>query len=186
MEEIGFNCPNVEIIDKIKRLRSLVKPRLRKSATLEIRIQPQHVTFHIPGGEVKLYCSTKGWGSYTLSLEYFYMILTDYTGTVFAPTFKDGEMQAGGLFTKWLGFKIQNTHPENKPTLELPLNCSDVEILKLRNKMKSDQINITNAEVLIKKAELKLEKDIATAHKALSIYGVNLEDIKGIVGKYID
>lgn len=109
MEEIGFHCPKIEILDKIKGLRSLIRPKsakARRSATLEIRIQPQYVTFHMPGGSVRLYCSTKGWGSYTLSLEYFYQILTDYTGAVFSPKFIDGEMQAGGLFTKGLGFKI--------------------------------------------------------------------------------
>ena len=188
MEEISFHCSNIEILDKIKRLRSLVRPKslkARKSATLEIRIQPQYVSFHIPGAEEKLYCSTKGWGSFTLSLEYFFQILTDYTGNIFAPNFKEGEMQAGGLFTKGLGYKIQNTHPENKATLDLPINYTTVDILKLRKEINANEIVIANAERLIEKAEAKLNEDINAAHRILKDYGVTEGDINNLVKKYI-
>jgi hypothetical protein len=187
MDEISFICPNIEIQAKIKHLRSFVKPKTlegRKRATLEIRIQPQYVTFHIPGAQEKLYCATKGWGSFTLSLEYFYQVLTDYTGDIFNPKFIDGEMHAGGLFTKGLGFKIQNTHPENDVTLDLPINYTHVDILKLRGKIKSKEIEIVNSEQLISKAEAKLESDINAAYKILTIYGVSLEEIEALVGKH--
>lgn len=71
MDTISFHCSKVEILEKIKQLRSLVRPKSKKSlmaATLEIRIQPQFVSFHISGGELKLFCNTKGWGSFTLSV----------------------------------------------------------------------------------------------------------------------
>ena len=188
MEEISFQYPNIEILDKIKRLRSLVRPKslkARKSATLEIRIQPQYVSFHIPGAEEKLYCSTKGWGSFTLSLEFFYQVLSDYTGNIFSPIFKDGEMQAGGLFTKGLGYKIQNTHPENKATLDLPINYTTVDILKLRKEINANEIVIANAERLIEKAEAKLNEDINAAYNILKIYGVEIDEIKSLISKYL-
>lgn len=175
MDEISFHCSKVEILEKIKQLRSLVRPKSKKSlmaATLEIRIQPQFVSFHISGGELKLFCNTKGWGSFTLSLEYFFQVLTDYTGAVFSPTFKNGEMQAGGLFTKGLGFKIQNNHPENKVTLDLPLNYTDLDILKLRNQTSEKQLEIVNAKRLIEQAEERLELNIEIAYNALKIYGI--------------
>ena len=188
MEEISFQCPNIEILDKIKRLRSLVRPKslkARKSATLEIRIQPQYVSFHIPGATEKLYCTTRGWGSFTLSLEYFYQVLSDYTGNIFSPIFKDGEMQAGGLFTKGLGYKIQNTHPENKATLDLPINFTTVDILKLRSKIRTKEIEIVNADRLIEKAEAKLDEDVKSVYYILKVYGVTEGDINNLVKKYI-
>jgi len=153
------------------------------AATLEIRIQPQFVSFHISGGEIKLFCNTKGWGSFTLSLEYFFQVLTDYTGAVFSPTFKNGEMQAGGLFTKGLGFKIQNNHPENKVTLDLPLNYTDLDILKLRNQTSEKQLEIVNAKRLIEQAEKRLEINIELAYKTLKDYGVNKNEIIQLINK---
>ncbi len=187
MEEISFSCFKVEILEKIKRLRANVLPRSKKAkmaATLEIRIQPQYVSLHITGGTEKLFCNTKGWGSFTLSLEYFYLILTDYSGTIFAPTFHDGEMQAGGLFTRGLGFKIQNAHPENKVTLDLPLNYTELDVLKLRNKP-SEQLTIVNADALVESAEQKLEYRIGKAFQELKCYGVTSQEIKELVEKHL-
>ncbi len=188
MNEISFQCSKIELLDKVKHLRSFVKPKsakARRETSLEIRVQPKYVSFCIPGIEVKQFCSTEGWGSFTLSLEYFYLILTDYTGAIFAPKFIDGEMQAGGLFTKGLGFKIQNTHPENRPTIEIPLNYTPADILNLRDKLDPNSIGIQSVYLLIERAEVKLKEDVRDAHKALSSYGVSREEILEMVNKHI-
>jgi hypothetical protein len=189
MNEISFQCSKIELLDKVKHLRSFVKPKspkARREAAIEIRVQPNYVSLCIPGIEVKQFCSTEGWGSFTLSLEYFYLILTDYTGAIFAPKFIDGEMQAGGLFTKGLGYKIQNTHPENKPTVEIPLNYKPADILNLRDKLDPKSIGIASAYALIERAEAKLKEDVRDAHKALSKYGVSRNEIEELVKKSIE
>ena len=77
MDEITFTCTKAELLKKLKRIRSFIQPKsekARKATTLEIRIQPSFVSFNIPGASEKLECTTKGWASFTLSLEYFYPV----------------------------------------------------------------------------------------------------------------
>ncbi|HQW23638.1 MAG TPA: hypothetical protein PLI47_10060 [Bacteroidia bacterium] len=184
MEEVSFNCQTSELLHKIEHLRSLVKPRsakARRETLLEIRIQPNFVSFCIPGLEVKQFCSTKGWASYTFSLEYFYMILNDYTGLIFTPKFIDGEMHVGGLFTKGLGYNMETTHPENKLTIDIPLNYSPVDILNLKDKLDPNSIGIAGVYSLIANEEQKLIKNIGIAYKALSSYGFSRDEISQFV-----
>lgn len=177
MDEVGFTCATRELVDKVSKLRSLQKGVKRKKATIEIRVQPQYVSFHTLGATIKLLCSTKGWGSYTLSLEYFYMVLTDYSGDVFSPRFIDGGMEIGGLFTRGLGSTIQATHPENRPTVDLPINYTDVDILALQKKYSSPELSLTNSQVLVSEAESRLDERLRMAHKYLEPYSITLEEL---------
>lgn len=65
------------------------------------------------------------------------------------------------------------------------MNYSDVDILKLRSKIKSDQSEIANAEILIENAEKKLQSNIESAYKVLKIYGVGIDEIGELVNKHI-
>lgn len=188
MDEITFACTKTELLKKLKRIRSFVQPKsekARKATTLEIRIQPSFVSFNIPGGSEKIDCTTKGWASFTLSLEYFYQILMDHNSVEFSPVFSNGEMRVGGLITTGIGFKIQGTHPENKATLDLPLNYSDIDILKLRRKTKDAHLEIVNAKTIIDAAELILTTKIEEAFTALKFYGVSRDELKQLVEQHI-
>ncbi len=186
MNEVGFTCATRELVDKVSKLRSLQKGVKRKKATIEIRVQPQYVSFHTLGGTVKLLCPTKGWGSYTLSLEYFYMILTDYSGDVFSPKFIDEGMEVGGLFTRGLGCAIEATHPENQPTFNLPINYTDVDILALPRKYTLPELKLTNAQLLVVEAEACLEERIRLAHKHLEPYGITIDELTRYVWRKIE
>ena len=78
METIGFTCIRTELINKVNKLRTAVGPKItkkvRKEAIVEIRIQPQYITLTVPFAGEKLYCATKGYGIFSLSLEYLYQI----------------------------------------------------------------------------------------------------------------
>lgn len=65
------------------------------------------------------------------------------------------------------------------------MNYSDVDILKLRSKIKSDQSEIANAEILIENEEKKLQSNIESAYKVLKIYGVGIDEIGELVNKHI-
>lgn len=92
--------------------------------------------------------------------------------------------RGGQLGVKYsLGFKIQNNHPENKVTLDLPLNYTDLDILKLRNQTSEKQLEIVNAKRLIEQAEKRLEINIELAYKTLKDYGVNKNEIIQLINK---
>ena len=90
-------------------------------------------------------------------------------------------MHVGGLFTKGLGYNMETTHPENKITIDIPLNYSPADILNLKDKLDPNSIGIAGVYSLIANEEQKLIKNIGVAHKALSCYGISRDEISQFV-----
>jgi hypothetical protein len=185
MSQVSFQCEKKALLESIKRLRQLFNPEARKSAPVEIRIQPQFVSLHVNGGMEKIFCVSNGWGSFTVLLEYLNALVRETDGKAFSPSFINGEMHVGGVITSGLGFKIYQTHLENKQTPDLPVNYSDVDVLKLRNDILFMGSPASEARRLIMSAEHTLNKNIRQAHIFLKQYGVTIEDLEELVGKKI-
>ena len=179
--ESEFTCLKTDAIDRISRMKKVAKSTLKKSATVEIRIQPLFVTFLAVGSQEKLFCDTKGVGAYTMSLEYFLQLLEDTAGDKVNPQFKNDGMYLGGVFSRGVRYKIQSTHPENTVTLDLPLNYRDVDLLRLRGKFTREELELTNDGCIIEDAEERLNTNIDTALKILNEYGVNKVDLIALV-----
>lgn len=185
MNKISFQCDKKILLERLKIFRRILKPGVRKITTLEIRIQPLWITLHITGASEKIHCITDGYGSFTISLEYFYSIVNDTEGTAFSPKFINGEMHIGPIIASGLGFKIYQTHLENKQTPDLALNYTDIDILKIKNEISYLSPTGFDGKKLVDSAERALQSNIAFAHDYLKKYGVTIEDIEEIVEKYV-
>lgn len=179
--ESEFTCIKKDAINRIARMKKIVKSTVKKSATVEIRIQPLFVTFMTVGSQEKLFCDTKGFGAYTMSLEYFLQLLKDAPGEKVNPQFKNDGMYLGGVFSRGVQYKIQSTHPENTVSLDLPLNYRDVDLLRLRGKFTIEELELTNDGSIIDDAEERLNTNINLALKVLCEYGVNKSDLVTLV-----
>jgi hypothetical protein len=177
MESVSFTCATKELRPLIAHLFKLVPSKMRRATSIEIRIQPQYVSFHTPGAERKLFCPTAGWGSFTLSLPYFNQLVQDHGKEVFHAEFKGDELNLGGLFTKGIFTPIQSTHPEMRPSLDLPVNFRDIELLRLHWQGRAFDKSILNADQMIEVAEKRMEANVQKAYEVLREYDIRKDEI---------
>lgn len=181
MNEASFVCQVVDLKPLVDKLYKLVPARMRKVTSIEIRIQPRFVSFHTPGAELKLFCSTAGWGSFSMSLPYFRQLVHDHGNRVFHPVFRDDELEVGGLFTKGLFTRIQSTHPEMRPSLDLPVNFRDIDLLRLHWQGREFDKSMLNADRMIEQAEERLKVNARKAADALKDYDISLHEIMSLI-----
>ena len=104
---------------------------------------------------------------------------------MFSPVFKDGQMLAGNTLTSEAPITAVQKAAIRKSSFQLPIKYNEVVILKLRNEIMDNMNEIPNAKILIKNAEAKLISDLDRAYNILQFYGVEYDEIKSLVGKYI-
>lgn len=178
---IYFTLPTKEIFEPVQHFRKLTKRAARKQTALEINCVFNTVTFSIPGAAVKRNCKTEGIGAYTVSLEYFFLLLRDHKKETIEVILKDGELKVGNATVSGviLGTKVQ--HPENLKVIDLPINYTDSDLLNLPLKYTDAVIDFAQAGWMIKEAQERMEKEINKAHALLKSYGVEKNDLQKIV-----
>lgn len=178
---ISFTLPTKEIFEPIQHFRKLTKRAVRKLTALEINCVFNTVTLSVPGASVKRICKTEGIGAYTVSLEYFFLLLKDHKKESIEVTLNDGELKVGNATVSGVMLGTKVLHPENLKVIDMPINYTDKDLLNLPLKYTDAVIDFAQAGWMIKEAQERLDKEIDKAHALLKSYGVERNDLQKIV-----
>lgn len=178
---VSFTIPTKDIFGPVQNFRKLTRRSVRKETGLEIKCFSNTVTFSVPGASVKRACISDGMGAFSVSLEYFFLLLRDHKKDLLEVTLKDGELKVGNAIVSGVSLVTKIEHPENVEPVDLTFNYTDVDLLQLPPKHNGAIIDNAHVGKLIKEAQDRLENRIDRAYTVLKTYGVEKSDLQKIV-----
>lgn len=109
--------------------------------------------------------------------------MKNWKGEVFAASFDNGVVTFGGSSLESDAIKI--VHLENQPKIDLPINYSDLDLLRSESQYSFEELKRMNLFSKIDKARENLDRSIRAALSELSVYGLKYDDIEKIIKEKI-
>ena len=178
---IILECNYDQVKAACKHLRAALPKgkRDRNSAILELNFKPKEVQFSIIGAMYHFPVESNSFVKVLLPFAFIDSILKDWKGDNFLAVFKKGVVSYGGHAIESKRIKI--VHLENQTKFDLPINYSELDLLRLESVHSSEELESMNLSGKIRKAREDLEEEISFVASRLSKYGVKREEIDTLV-----
>ena len=172
------------LIQTLKHLKAALPNNKSKAfnVTIEITIIDNYVTFAVPGATFSTESKTKGTCKTTISFLHFYQIIKDLKTKEIEIEINNQDMTIGNVIAT-----VNTTFFEDDKilrTIDLPMNYTDADILKLMNEGYTwDEIEFNKLANQFIKANEKMKDNLFKAFINLKIYGVTYEDLEKLTKK---
>jgi hypothetical protein len=173
------NVDNIKEADKHLRVALPKSKKERAKAILEMNFKPQEVQLSVIGAMYRLRITSGCYVKVLLPFVFFDTIVKDWKGEVFAASFDNGVISFGGSSLESDAIKI--VHPENQPKIDLPINYSDLDLLRSELQYSFEELKRMNLISKIDKARENLDEAIRITLSHLSVYGFKYDDIEKLV-----
>jgi hypothetical protein len=182
---IKLECEYPDIKAACNHLRVALPRNKKERATviLEINIKPEEITLSIIGASYKIKTETGIYTKILFPFVYLDTIVNDWEKMIFVLKIDDGFIQHGGSVLESTAIRV--IHPENQKKMDLPMNYSNLDILRLEFRYSLDEIRRMNLLEKLDKAKEELYKSVKSATAELSAYNVKYDDIEKIVREKI-
>jgi len=180
-----FKAKRKDLLATLKRMKSGLRGDNKKAlrTSCEITVTDGKVNFVVPGAEFFLLCATQG-GAARATLPYLYFadIVQNLKGKEAEFKITEDEINVGILT-----FRAATCFFEDDKilrTIQLPLNYTDADVLRLRNgQYTQEELDFNNMFPKIEKAEKNLEHNLYWTYRKIHIYGVQYEELEELVKK---
>jgi hypothetical protein len=170
---------NIQEADKHHRVALPKSKKERAKAILEMNFKPQEVQLSVIGAMYRLRTSSGCYAKVLLPFVFFDTIVKDWKGEVFVASFDNGVITFGGSSLESDAIKI--IHPENQPKIDLPINYSDLDLLRSELQYSFKELERMNLISKIDKARENLDEAIRISLSHLSVYGIKYDDIEKLI-----
>jgi hypothetical protein len=178
---IILECDIENIKEACKHLRVALpkSKRERAKAILEMNFKPQEVQLSLIGAMYRLRISSGCYAKILLPFVFFDTIVKDWKAKIFFASFDNGVITFGGSSLESDAIKI--IHPENQSKIDLPINYSEHDLLRLEFQYSYEELGRMNLLSQIDKAKENLDKSVRTTLSQLSVYGIKYDEIEKLI-----
>ncbi|MBN4049736.1 hypothetical protein JYT36_00750 [Bacteroidales bacterium AH-315-N07] len=171
-----------ELFQILQQVKAAVRGRSSKTlaTTCEITVTDGKITFAVPGAVFSLECSTQGTCKATVPFLHFMRIVKDSKQEETEMIVRVGKLQLNSIT-----LSAKTTFFENDKilrTIQLPMNCTEVQLLRLKMKgYTEEELNFNGLVLLIDKANENLNEILLDTYKKLKQYGITYEELEKMV-----
>ena len=183
--DYSITLPTNELKDAVSHLHKLlskVKPK-PSYPILDVIVKLDSIELHLVGMSRTLKILNKNIFSFTIPFNEMYYIALGETSTEISMKVSNGAIQAGNR--ECTSDHIKLIHPENLTPIDLPMNTSALDILSLRHKHSSEELQQNNYLELVEKYEEKIPSNVYAALEFLSKYGITKNELSKMIDKKI-
>jgi hypothetical protein len=178
---ISLSCSTTAFREGMKHL-SVALPRKKKeliASQLELNIRPNNLTLSTIGATYHIDCSANGFAKVILPTMLLLKIVKALKSETLSLECAEGEIKCDGFVIS--SDSISVVHPENQSSIDLSMNYTLVDLLRLRISNTDEELERMNLLHKVRKAQSDLSKNIHLAHELLKDYGVRIHDLEGLV-----
>jgi hypothetical protein len=170
---IRIGCSKSDLLSALRIVAVGVpkNKRQRAEVNVEIDLRPDAAEFATIGARSKIACVCTACAKVFLPFAYLLDVVRRWDKDQFVAEIEPGKLIVG-LHTLESS-RITIVHPENQERIELPLNYTVLDILKLRYSHSPEDLDRMNLLCRVEQAEDELEADAARAERQLSKYGLS-------------
>lgn len=178
---IILSCSTNEMQEGMKHI-SVALPRKKKeliASQLELNIKPHNLTLSTVGAAFHVNCSANGFAKVILPTMLLLKIVQALKSETLSLECAEGEIKCDGFSIS--SESISVVHPENQSAIDLSMNYTLVDLLRLRKSNTDEELQRVNLLHKVLKAQRDLSKNIHLAHELLKEYGIRIHDLEGLV-----
>ena len=177
-------CKTSELLDAMKFLsRAVPKNKKGRLYNCEITVKTNEVNFVAIGATMVLYCKSAGPVRISIPFLYFLDIVKNIKTFNAEISIVEGKMTIGNLtlMVSTCFFKDDTI----LRSINLPINYSTADILRLRDKYTPEEIAFNKLDGLINSTLAEINKDVKMVAGTLFKYGITKEEITKMVTEKI-
>ena len=178
--ESTFKINTGILFPAIKKIAKLV-PSLKKVGNIKITVQPLDIVISCPGIEFTIPAETSGYADIIVPFITLYAISKTEKAPSLSFTFSQGSLKTQTISITSPHILVNSLF--TKKEIDLPMNSTALDILRLRKKYSDAELIEYNMLDTVKRAEQKFENDLHQVIDTLYQYGILRSDILELINQ---
>jgi hypothetical protein len=176
----SFKINTALLFPAIKKIAKLV-PSLKKVGNIKITVQPLDIVISCPGVEFAFPAETSGYSDIIVPFVTLYAISKTETVSSLTFTFSHGSLKTQTISITSPHILVNSLF--TKKEIDLPMNSTALDILRLRKKYTDAELLEYNMLSTVLRAEKKFEDDLFQVIGTLYQYGILRSDILELINQ---
>jgi CheY-like chemotaxis protein len=183
--DVVLECRKSELVSGLRHVK-LGLPRRRRGqvpCALEVNIRPTNLVLNTFGASSTIRCTANCFAKALVPFEIVRDLVRRAHGPELVFGIHEGRLGVDGKLFE--SPSIHVVHPENQSTTNLTLNFTDADLVGLRAKHSSQELERLGLLKKVEGAEESLREQLNLAHGYLGKYGVSYQDLERIVNSRV-
>lgn len=181
---IELTCNTKDLIEALRRVWAPHSRRKKLIHTIQVSMEvySDSLLFNAIGAISHVPCKRTSSTRYIVSvpLDHLYQVIKTYSTPEINISIADGKITCGTITFGGVSIN-QLDESEEHIRVDIPINYTDVDLLRLRSKYTEKDIIRNGLYIKLETAEHELSKNISKALKSLKKYGVTHTDIQQLI-----
>jgi len=183
---IELRCKTEEVRAAIQFLRPAL-PSSRKElgrVMLEFSFKPNEVELSVIGASYHFKIENRVFAKVLMRFVPFERLVKTWNSPEFVIAIDKGAISYASTTIESAAIKV--LHPENQLRIELPMNYTDIDLLRIERQYSYEELGRMNLLSNIDKAKDRAHKSIDDAMSYLAPYGIRREDVENLLRSSIE
>ena len=181
--ETTFKIKTEEFYPAIKKIAKLI-PTFKKVGNVKITVQPMDIVISCPGIEMTIPAETSGYADVIVPFILLYAIHKTEKVTNLTFTFTQGTIKTEKITINNPRILVNSLFTTKE--IDLPLNATSLDILRLRITHSPDELGQYNMLDKLLTEEKKLDEDLLQITHVLYKFGITRQDILDLILKKLE